>query len=427
MADFKSFNGFNVKDEVARRDILESIGNRRFDHIKSFNGHIKNVLVDKAYINHETETNATNTSVETLVLLKNNLTYKDDDPTANENIKFPSNIYSELEIKGYTANESEATGQGFPNIFSAVKNNASGMIGTCAFAGRTYLPNSTDNPDIIERGAAKGGVYDAQMFTDTEYEHGGYALGMEIDMFDTCNKGVSPVYENDDYGAWKRTTCGLIIGCGGNTQPISQGIRIQGMPSFQNGCWNGIVIGQSAMKINGVGGVKGLVGINMGSWRSDRGYGEIGIKHGHASRHVYCKNAYKIASDKTAIYPLETGTDNLQFLLCNETGKGTSLIFNSVDDITAENPQRTELGGLMHGSDVMMTLFGNNRAIRLSIRSNNEEVGGLSITSGQIVPFTNGTTNLGNSEHPFNFVCCKTIKIGNTTLNEAQLKTLLGI
>lgn len=420
----------DIIHSLLEKDVINvniAVGNRKFNGETSFNGHIANVNTEKALINHEVETSATNTSVDTLTVIKNKVTYTDNDPTANENIKFPTNFYSELELNGYTMNETEAIAQGFPAVMSTFKNKTAGMIGGCAFSGRTYLPNSDEIPSIKEKGGSKAGVYDAQMFTDTEYEYGGYALGMEIDIFDTCTKGQSPVYENNDFGAWDRTTCGLIVGCGGHTQPISQGIRIQGMPSYQNGCWNGITIGQSAMKINGVGGVKGLVGLNMGSWRYDGGYGEIAIKHGYASRHVYCKEGYKISTNVSAIYPLETGVDNLQFNLCNVEGKATSILFNSVDDLTKENPQRTELGGLIHGSNGMMTLFSNNRAIRLSIRVDNEEVGGLALTTGQIVPLTNGTTNLGSTDNPFNCVCCNSIKIGNTTLNEAQLKALLGI
>ena len=317
-----------------------------------------------------------------------------------ENFKIPGTIYSEMLVEGHTANVEEATTQNFSNILSVVENRASGLVGTCCVGSRMYVTGDSKNPEIGVYGAPKAATYDGHLFSTVPYEHGGYAIGMELGVVDDVEDDTF-IGTNYDYGSWtRRTTCLNLVG-GARSQPICEGLRIMGFSNRKHAMWNAIFIGASSMKMNNnTQGELGTVGINLASWSNDKGYGDIGIKFGTANRHLYFKNNAKIGANTIRILP--NNPTNQTFLrLGGGPGKSIDIVFETASGYSQESPT----------ADPSYTTRAYIRSLEdsLYVRS-----------KGTPIKF-----ELTDNSKDFT-VLSKSIQIGDTVLTEDQLKSLLS-
>lgn len=354
-------------------------------------------------INHRTEQTVTESSGEgeiPIIVTQKILTYEDSEPTANENFKLPTNILSDYTLNGYSANTEEASTQNFTGIVSYVKSNMAGIVGVTGYHARLYMPAEEDNPLIFKYGAPKGGGYDAYVSSPSMYENGGYALGMELDIIDTCSQGTFPVYQNSDLGIYKKRTHGLIIAGGGDTQPITNAIQIQKLSNQRSGFWNGIVIGATCFNFDGEPGYYGTTGINMASWRTAAGYPYYGIKMGTAKRNMCFTEGCKYQSDSTNFFPYGTTSkvnDKSVYVRLVSTGAGSYLQFTQSDDLTLPDPNfQAGMDGTLYTQHNGMRLNSNSGEFQIRIYDKDtSSYSSIGFTTGNIYDVTAGKHSIG--------------------------------
>lgn len=417
---------YNAQVEQYRQQLINGqIGNGEYDPDISPVSYADDFNFDEAFLNHSTsETVETDDECPTpIIVAQKQVTYNDPDGTADENFKFPVSQYNEAVLQGYSANAHEAITQNFTNIYSTVKHRVAGIVGACCFGGRMRMPKLADAPAMATYGGNKGAIYDGHLFTETEYELGGYGLGAEIGIFDERTSGTSPVYENNDYNVFTRKTHVLNIVGGGHTQPITAGIVIMGV-GRENSMWNGIIMGSSSMLItkNGVkqAGVKGTVGINFASWRDYNngvgGFGHTAIKFGKAYRHIDAPNGLIVSSTAHEFVDRSNSGNNYFRLVANDNQYNV-LQFGYSADVEADTiEQNVTSQFLVSKNSFVLETFNTPIEIYDMERSegNPDVKHGIVITQHSLTPINDRMTN-GYYNSPWDMVCSKGYQISDGT------------
>ena len=429
----------NIQTQIdtIKTNASSKLGNREFDYTYSGYTPLSN-LSTESFINHSKKSSSVSgkEGIAPNAIYQNMINYTDSDATANENFKYPINILADGVTTGYSANTSEAATQNYSNILSYVKHNVAGIVGTTCFGGRLYTPSVDDVPEIAQYGGNKCASYDGHVFTNTEYEYGGYALGAEFGIYDRVTKGTAPVYQNSDYGSFIRRTSVINVAGGGNTQPVSEGIRIMKFGSGQCGMWNGIVIGSSSFAMGSdIGFTPGTVGINMAGWTRSRGGADIGIKFATANRHLEFVAGGRIGCNVLNVYSRNT-TDTVSYRLISPSSASSYMYFASSDDPTArETVDYSDNGYIGYNSNMQsINIVGSNKAIRIMTRLEDQTYHGIYIDSTNLRPINDNDIQLGVEGHEWSNITSHNlritdgrIRIGDTYLSESSLQKLLGL
>lgn len=440
MANVTHIHGHPIKDVKAHEDIKavkqhmqelgadldgvksRGIGNGGFDPSVSPNVKAPLFRTEKNVINHASDETCDNAQgVNPDILIQKRVEYQDDNPTADENIKYPGMVYSEMLVHGHTLNSEEANSQQISNVYSTTQHMGAGLFGVAGSANRVFLPDSTVNPQIKLLGAPKGVAVEGQVFSDTEYEYGGYALGAEFNLFDRCKSGTAPVYNNSDSLQFTRCTGVLNLIGGGYSQPVSYGMRIGSFGGYPSGMWNGIIVGGQSMKINNTPGVKGTVGVNFGSW-NEGAHGDIAIKFGIANRHLWFKNGAKIAASIVRMIPNDS-TVFTQFAIGMNPGGGTQLIFAEVSDKDANNPTYTTRG-FIESKEMGMRILTKWGSVKIGTDDGTGNQ--IEIDSAGMYPTKDNVMFLGLPAVKYANAYLHKLTIGSTTITETQLQALLA-
>ncbi len=441
MANVTHIHGHPIKDAKAHEDIAvvkqhmqeldnelddvksRGIGNGGFDPSVSPNVKAPLFRTERNVINHaSTDTCDNSQGINPDILIQKHVEYQDDNPAADENIKYPGMVYAEMLVNGHTLNEDESSTQNISNVYTTTKHMGAGLFGVAGSANRVFMPDSDENPNIKLMGAPKGVAVEGQIFTDTEYEYGGYALGAEFNLFDRCKKGTAPAYNNSDNLSFKRTTGVLNVIGGGITQPVSYGLRVGAFGGqYTSGMWNGIIVGGSAMKIGGSAGVKGTVGINFASWVTGA-YGDIAVKFGKANRHLYFKEGARVAASAFRMIPHDSSTFT-QFTLGMNPGGGHQLIFAEVPDKDANDPTFTTRG-FIESKEMGMRILTKQGSVKIGADDGTGNQ--IEIDSAAMCPTKDNQMTLGVAAVKYANAYLHKLTIGSTTITESQLQALLA-
>lgn len=388
MPKIRQVAGYDVYDAEAHAKIDSvvqggtAIGGGTYDPSKSIFGNADLILEDHNIINvgHDETVNGS-AGINPQVLLQARVHHIDDNATPDENFKLPANVYAEMSLDGHTVNTDEAITQNFTSVLSVVKNKAAGLIGSCCFGARQYIPDASENPLMGTYGANKAALYDGQMFNDAPASAGGYILGMELMVADRV-EGEVVAYENSDLATYDRRSTVLNLVGKANAQPVCEALRIQGSHGSDTAFWNGIFIAGSSTRIMGDNqGHAGTVGINFGSWTSGNGYGDIGIKFAAANRHLYFKSGAKLAAGTFRFTPIYTGNKS-ELRLASGDGQNADFIFE-----TAQNPSdpagtySTRAYIRADGTDLK---FAVNNKVGLKVTEDGFGIGDTIITEAQL-------------------------------------------
>ena len=205
-----------------------------------------------------------------------------------------ANSYHELIVDGNARILTDSRTPNFSAMGATAHNKAKGNVGVCAVIGRVKDVGYSDT-NLNGLGASKSCAGGFMAYRHGAYRqgtnHGSYTIGLETYTFNVPTYPDSTDFygnsDNIDHFAFDTWTCGYHCGVGG-THPVSAGILINGFntdtyPSYTSGTYSGIVIGKSAMKINGSNSPY-TIGINMGSWSKSSYYGHKAIRVGYAPR-----------------------------------------------------------------------------------------------------------------------------------------------
>lgn len=447
------FDNLDVQDEINKKldemynngklaelinDLIseKGIGNREFEWTDSGYTPLEH-LNTGSFINNRIERSPTsgNEGAAPNVIYQANFNYTDDSAVANENFKYPMNALFDAHLRGHSANTDEASTQNYSNVLSYVKHDVAGIVGTVCFGGRVYTPSVSDVPEIAQFGGNKCAVYDGHAFTDTETQYGGYVLGAELGVYDRVTTGTFPVYNNSDYHTFRRPTTVLNIAGGGNTQPITEGIRIMKFGSGQSGMWNGIYIGASAFEFGeGEGYYPGTVGINMAGWTKTRRGADTGIKFAGSNRHLEFTAGARIGCNTWNVFGRNT-TDMVTFrVIAPSDNRAVIMLAGSDDPSVRDNVAYTDNGFLEYNSSMQsVNVVGIQHALRIMERDANRKYHGIYIDTVNCKPINDNETQLGSEDTAWSSVNTHNVhiidgqlRVGNTTLNETQLKQLLA-
>ena len=291
------------------------------------------------------------------IAIRDTATHIDDDAENTENFIRGVGIYEELKITGRSANPSEAATQNFSGIYAVTRNEAKGWIGGTSVQARYYEGN---DPTDVNWKNNKGAALGAISWGYGKHSQGGYCAGAEIDMIEQYDGEQScPIYQNDDSRSAvniQRQTRALLLGVGG-MQPVLDGMVVVGFSGDLGlcGCWNGITIGGTAMKINGQAGVAGTVGLNLATWRTGS-YGDVGIKFGKANRHISAVEGLKIASNYSNFVARQNGAAVVRLISGDDSNSvmPSTVEFYSYDDVanysSLNDAAEREAHATFHGS-----------------------------------------------------------------------------
>ncbi len=267
----------------------------------------------------------------------------------NSTFKRISGAWYEQTLRGHYNTQTDQNNN-FTVMGAATDNRMAGLFGSLASTWYCQDAKESENPTILTEGATKNGCTYFQPTRRAKYSSGGYMFGTEVIFLNTADEDPGQVYSNNDEFAFTAWTVASKITAASAKAPISTGILINGSATAAFGFWNGVVIGGSAFKINGVGdGVDGTVGINMASWRTGNGYADIGIKFRTANRHLYFREGCKVKSFLTRIMN-DDGDCGVQIEAA--TGSLPYLKFGTGAD-TSASPTMTEVGAVYASSAIM--------------------------------------------------------------------------
>ena len=202
-----------------------------------------------------------------------------------------TDTYHELIGEGEITAERDSSTPNFTVTGATAYNKFKGNVGVCASTYRVYDVGYTDE-ELGGRGASKSCAGGFMAYRHGAYRQGknggSYSIGGEFYMInEPTYPDENDFYGNDPHFRYKTWTAAIHVGAGG-TAPVTAGILINGFsasayPRYTSGIYNGIVIGASSMKINGMNSTE-TVGINAGSWTKSGFYGYTFLNAGYAPR-----------------------------------------------------------------------------------------------------------------------------------------------
>lgn len=229
------------------------------------------------------------------------------DPGAAPDFARGAGIYHELIGEGDFATVGEAQTGNFWGIGSTVHNKFAGRMGMAAIIGRAWDARESEVPNILTYGSSKSTGAGFQVHRRSLFSSGAYMIGCEAFVSSRADETLDIPYLNDDSLVFEEgsgfTTAFHAKVFGGNDTykgaPVTAGMIISGNAGARHGCYNGIVVGGGAFKINNQGeGAAGTVGINLASHREGR-YSEIGIKFRRNHRHLWFREGGRVQSALT--------------------------------------------------------------------------------------------------------------------------------
>lgn len=229
------------------------------------------------------------------------------DPGAAPDFARGAGIYHELIGEGDFATVGEAQTGNFWGFGSTVHNKFAGRMGMAAIIGRAWDARESEVPNILTYGSSKSTGAGFQAHRRSLFSSGAYMIACEAFVSSRADETLDVPYANDDSLVFEEGsgfTCAFHAKVfGGNDTykgaPVTAAMIISGNAGARHGCYNGIIVGGGAFKINNQGeGAAGTVGINLASHREGR-YSEIGIKFRRNHRHLWFREGGKVQSNLT--------------------------------------------------------------------------------------------------------------------------------
>jgi hypothetical protein len=305
--------------------------------------------------------------------------------------------YHELIGEGVYNIQTDANNN-FTCLGATAHNKFAGLFGMTAITGRVWDATEAEVPAINTYGASKSFAGYFPFVRRSKFVNGGYMGGLEVYAQNTADEADDIPYRNSDSfsfeegGGW--TAAVHLTMLGGDPwnerkgAPISAGILIDRASNAPHGSWNGIVIGGSAMRINGRPGVAGTVGLTFASW-SSKSYGDICIKYRVANRHHYYREGAKIRTSLTR-QMFEAGATG--YALESQAGNSSYLSFR--DGATTDPSPTVREHARITGGETALLLSSLNGTVQLVAGSS-----GYTANASSFAPNANNARSLGRASN----------------------------